>query len=94
MESSVLKAKPSVLFTTEKYVQSGTSYDEYAPAYQYGWESQSQYKGKSFDESESKLRQEWDKARGASKLEWDRAREAVRDSWNRMANRRDSGSNP
>jgi len=77
-------------YSARPYAQSGKAYEEYAPAYQYGWESQTKYVGKSFDESESALRRDWDKAKGNSSLEWDRAKDAVRDSWNRVAKRGES----
>jgi hypothetical protein len=79
-------------YSTRPYAQAGTSYDEYAPAYQYGWESQSKYSGKSFDQAESNLSRDWDKAKGNSKLEWNNAREAVRDSWNRVSSSRSGQS--
>jgi hypothetical protein len=78
-------------YTTRPYADRTLAYDEYAPAYQYGWESQSKHAGKTFDESESTLRQDWDKVKGKSHLEWDRAKEAVRDSWNRVSNRSSAG---
>jgi phage tail tape-measure protein len=74
-------------YITRPYVQTGAAYDEYAPAYEYGWQSQARYQGKTFDESESSLRSEWNKVRGKSNLEWDRAKEAVRDSWERVRSR-------
>jgi hypothetical protein len=77
-------------FSTRPYAKDAT-YDEYAPAYQYGWESASTSGGRSFDELEPSLRTGWDKAKGESKLEWDRAREAARDSWNRVTTRSSGG---
>lgn len=64
----------------------GAKYDEYAPAYRYGWESQGQYakQGKSFDSVEPDLRRSWDSRKGKSQLSWDRAKEATRDAWNRV----------
>ena len=66
------------------YIVAGLPYEEYAPAYEYGWVSRSRYLGKSFDQAESALQREWDTVKGASKLRWDQARHAVRDSWNRV----------
>ena len=67
------------------HVKAGTSYEEYAPAYQYGWESQSRLHGKTFEQAESTLQRDWDKVKGASKLSWDEAKKAVRDSWHRVS---------
>ncbi len=68
------------------YVTPDLTYDEYGPAYQYGWESYSKYgpKGKSFDEIEAELRRDWDTRRGSSKLSWERAKDATRDAWRRV----------
>ncbi|HYD00926.1 MAG TPA: glycine zipper domain-containing protein [Phycisphaerales bacterium] len=69
-----------------KYAKDFRSYDDAAPAYRYGWESASKpdNKGRSFEESETGLRNDWDRAKGASSAGWDKARTAVRDAWNRV----------
>ena len=67
------------------YVKTGATYEEYAPAYQYGWESQARHHDKPFDQVESTLEREWDKVKGACKLTWEEAKKAVRDSWRRVA---------
>ena len=64
-----------------------SSYDEYGPAYQYGWESHEQNAGKPFSEVESNLKSGWEKARGTSKLEWEKAKLASRDAYDRIAER-------
>ena len=66
---------------------SGSTYDEYEPAYRYGWDSYSRYPGRRFDEVESDLSHDWDRAKGESKLTWDRAKVATRDAWNRVSDR-------
>src|SRR6476646_3902934 len=65
-------------FSTRPYVEQGTAYDEYRPAYQYGWESRARYSGRKFDEVESDLSRDWDKAKGKSRLTWERAKAATR----------------
>jgi hypothetical protein len=50
------------------------SYDEYGPAYRYGWESYAQHDGKPFDEVESDLERDWDGAKGKSRLQWQNAK--------------------
>jgi hypothetical protein len=71
--------------------RSATYDDDYAPAYQYGWESRSQYKDRDFNDVENDLSRGWDRAKGKSRLGWERAKDAVRDSWDRVSTRR---SNP
>ena len=68
----------------------GSSYSEYGPAYQYGWEAHDQHAGKPFSEVESHIKTGWEKAKGASKLEWDKAKHATRDAYERVANRHQS----
>jgi hypothetical protein len=74
-------------FSNRPYYSAGTTYDDYAPAYQYGWESQSRYPGEDFDNVESRLGSEWDRVKGKSRLEWERAKNATRDAWDRVSNR-------
>ncbi len=71
-------------FSTRPYARPGVVYEEYAPAYQYGWESHVRHPGKSFEEVEGSLGRDWDKVKGKSKLEWEHAKQATRDAWNRM----------
>jgi len=59
-------------------------YDEFAPAYKYGWESRTQHQGRKWDDSlESDLRTGWEKAKGNSKLTWENAKSATRQAWDR-----------
>lgn len=71
-------------YSTRPYVDSNSSYDDYAPAYKYGWESRAKHAGRSFDETENDLSEGWSDVKGASRLGWDRAKDAVKDSWHRV----------
>jgi hypothetical protein len=64
------------------------SYDEYGPAYRYGWESYSLYSDRRFDDVEGDLGINWDKAKGKSHLKWHHAKPAARDAWDRVAERK------
>jgi hypothetical protein len=70
-------------YSARPYAEPGMEYDEYAPAYRYGYTSFQQYRGRSFDDLDDDLRSGWSRARGESKLEWDKARNATRDAWER-----------
>lgn len=74
---------------TRPYFQSGRNYDDYAPAYRYGWESASrpEYHGRQFDDVESDLSRGWDKVRGKSRSEWNDMKLATRDAFERVQNR-------
>ena len=67
------------------YVSPASNYEEYGPAYQYGWEARQKHRDKSFDEVEADLGRDWERARGTSKLKWDAARAASRDAWDRTS---------
>lgn len=81
-------------YSSRPYAKSGESYDDYGPAYQYGWESSAKHQGSRFEDVESSLQTDWEKAKGKSRLGWDRAKEAVRDSWDRVTHRTRSANNP
>jgi hypothetical protein len=70
-------------YSTRSYVQSGSIYDDYAPAYRMGYERYSRYQGRSFDDVEPELRRDWDSARGASRLTWEQAKHATREAFER-----------
>ena len=67
------------------YVDQDASYDDYGPAYRYGWESRTRYPDRSYQEIESDLQRDWDTSRGSSRLDWDRARYASQDAWERVS---------
>jgi hypothetical protein len=78
------------------YYDQSVTYDEYQPAYRYGWESRSKYRDRSFDEVAPELEREWDTVKSRSKLSWQKAKHATRDAWDRVDHsfsQRYSGSN-
>jgi hypothetical protein len=70
-------------YSSRSYVRSGAKYDEYRPAYQYGWESRRANADKSFDQVEPTLSQNWNASRGSSGMTWEQARPACKDAWDR-----------
>jgi hypothetical protein len=73
-----------VEFKNRPYFTTGTPYEQYGPAFQYGWVSYSKNKGKTFIEVEPQLGREWESRRGQSKLSWLHSKEAVHDAWQRV----------
>jgi hypothetical protein len=73
-------------YTTRSYYQAGRTYEEYGPAYRYGWESATrpEYRTRTFEEVESDLERGWDKLKGNARETWRDVREATRDAWNRV----------
>jgi hypothetical protein len=68
------------------YGATGSSYEEYAPAYRYGWESFDRRgrQGGTFESMEADLGRGWDGVKGGSRLAWDQAKSATRDAWHRV----------
>ena len=66
--------------------KSGKEYDQFAPAYRYGWESASrtEHQGRRFEDVEKHLEQNWSKARGTMKTEWKDVRQRTRDAYERV----------
>ena len=76
------------------YVEEGSSYDDYGPAYRYGWESRARHQDRaSFDEVEGDLKRGWKGAKAKSRLGWDKAKHAARDAWERLGENADRGEN-
>ena len=73
-------------YSSRPYVSSGSTYDDYGPAYRYGVDAYSRYPDRSFDDVEPELSRDWHTARGTSKLEWEHAKQATRDAWHRAGN--------
>lgn len=69
---------------TRPYFIQGSTYEEFGPAYQYGWESYANHKGKTFNDVEAQLARDWESRRGQSKLSWNHAKRAMQDAWQRV----------
>jgi hypothetical protein len=73
-------------YGTRPYVETGSTYDDYGPAYRHGVDAYNRYPDRHFDEMEADLGRDWQTSRGTSSLEWDRAKHASRDAWQRLKN--------
>ena len=71
-------------YTSRPYYKANSSWDDYEPAYRYGYDTYGQYRGKSFESVESDLERGWDKTRANSRLAWNDAKGAVRDGWHHI----------
>lgn len=60
------------------------TYDDYGPAYQYGVASYVKYPGGTFEEVDTDLAANWEKARLNSRLSWMEARDATHAAWKRV----------
>jgi hypothetical protein len=67
------------------YAQSAYSFEQYAPAYQFGWENYGRHNdATTFDSVEAEMSRGWDKAKGTSTLAWPQVRSASRAAWDRV----------
>ena len=73
---------------------SNTAYDDYSDAYRTGYTGYDRYgrEGRTFEQSESDLRTEYEKTSTGSKLGWTNAREAARSAWQRVHERREQAA--
>ena len=69
------------------YYTAGREWNDYEPAYQYGYDTYGQYRGQRFEDVETDLERNWDKTRAKSNLEWNEAKQAVRDGWHHIERR-------
>jgi hypothetical protein len=70
-------------FHTRPYYDKANNWDDYEPAYRYGWESRSKNRDRGWNDVENDLERGWDTAKGKSKMAWANAKNAVRDAWDR-----------
>jgi hypothetical protein len=68
-------------YRSAPYYTDGKEWSDYKPAYQYGYDTYGQYRGKKFDDVEAELERKWDATRAESRLGWNEARSAVQDGW-------------
>ncbi|HEX5576566.1 MAG TPA: hypothetical protein VFX42_11885 [Gemmatimonadales bacterium] len=77
-------------FNSRPYA-TGRNYDEFRPAYQYGFESGQHYMGRQWNDVESDLRSGWEKFEGkrGAGTTWESVKHAVRDAWDRITGHHD-----
>ncbi|MFZ4573973.1 MAG: hypothetical protein ACOYN0_06220 [Phycisphaerales bacterium] len=73
-------------YASRPYAKTPLDFEEFAPAYRYGWESFVTHGdlNKSFESIESELGSDWDHSKGGSRLAWNQAKDASRDAWDRV----------
>jgi hypothetical protein len=77
-------------FSSRPYA-TGRDYEDFRPAYQYGYESGLHQMGRKWNDVESDLRTGWEKfegRRGAGST-WDNVKHAIRDAWHRVTGEHD-----
>ena len=75
-------------YRTRPYVKPDRAYEDYQPAYRYGWESRARYGNRNWDEVEPELgRNLNDYNQGSARQTWDEAKQATKDAWHRVEDR-------
>jgi hypothetical protein len=72
-------------YTSRPYYSRDYSFDDYGPAYRYGLDNYARYPGKRFEDVESDLSRDWQRAKGKSRLAWENAKDATHDAWKRVS---------
>lgn len=72
-------------FESRKIAAPARNYDDYQPAYRYGWEASQRFEGAFFEEIEPELQRGWTTAKPS--LPWEEARLAAREAWDRRRHR-------
>ena len=77
-------------YRNRPYAGSTHTYDEWQPAYRYGYESAQRYQDRDWNDVEADLRTGWDKYehRGTVRSTWEQVKGAVRDAWDRITGNR------
>lgn len=77
-------------FATRPYA-AGRAYEEFRPAYQYGYESGLHHMGRGWGDVEIDLRTGWDKfeGKGPGGAAWENVKDAVKDAWHRITGQHD-----
>jgi hypothetical protein len=71
-------------FQNRPYVNVDRRFEDYEPAYRYGYESASRFRGRSWNEVEPELRTGWDRFEGRGHSTWENIKDAVRDAWEKI----------
>ncbi len=71
-------------YLSEPYFEEGYIFEDYDPAYQLGYARYHLYRGQTFDDAETDLKDEWQESKGDSQLSWEQAKQAAKAGWDRI----------
>lgn len=83
-------------YANRPYFDEAVAYNKISPAYRVGYTGYWRLggNGRSFEQAEEELRQEYERSGTPSDLTWEEVRPAARDAWRRMERRSGSVQNP
>ena len=67
------------------YAGRGLRYEDYEPAYRWGFENAETYRGRDWDTAESDMRRDWERSNPGG--DWERFKSAVRRGWERFTSK-------
>ncbi len=73
-------------FDREPYYTAGDRFDDFESAYRAGFLGYDRYRGRSFEQAEPDLRNDWERTKGETRLTWERVKEAAKAAWHRVEN--------
>lgn len=68
-------------YNTTSYYNKERDWNDYEPAYKYGYDQYGSYAGRKFDDVEGDLERSWNSTKANTDLAWNEARGAVKDGW-------------
>ena len=68
-------------YESSNYYVADRDWNDYEPAYKYGYDTYGQYRGQRFEDVEGDLERNWEATKANSRLAWNDAKGAVRDGW-------------
>jgi hypothetical protein len=71
----------------EPYARTDFKFEDYEPAYRVGYLGAARRDGRTFEDAEPQLREQYERVRGGSPLHWDAARVPAQAAWDRVAAR-------
>ncbi|HYC44951.1 MAG TPA: hypothetical protein VED01_05645 [Burkholderiales bacterium] len=74
-------------FEREPYFQKDMTWEDYEPAYRFGYDWHAKHHGRKWEDMESDMASNWDKFKAKSRLKWEHAKHATRAAWDRMTTR-------
>jgi hypothetical protein len=71
-------------WSEEPYARFDFRYEDYEPAYRLGYLAAAKRDGRTFEDAEPQLREQYERVRNGSPLHWDAARVPAKAAWDRV----------
>jgi uncharacterized protein YcfJ len=71
-------------YRSTPYYNADRDWNDYEPAYKYGYDTYGQYRGQRFEDVEPQLERDWNSTKANSRLAWNEAKGAVKEGWHHI----------